>query len=426
MTHVKPRYTLALILLISLAVSCKGTNFLTDEEGTYFISAQADFTNSSTTQSYALPEKTPTTNSLESQTLQSLQDLTFKQPSIKLQLRNYNPASYGPRTRAVAQVRWYNTDIPLTGEIKIRIVDAQTGETLAADKTNTLNLLKTTGTSVLNTSYSPYLHDPNTRLCAFLEADLKAGEPENLGYVSLQFKNKTCEEQEIHTLSNTLQATKTKTITNLIIESEVQENAGKTRALIRFRALQDTNLTSIKLCLNTQNRTSCQRSKTINANLEQSAVIEFVTSYKDGISKQTMCSSLKIEGETVSACKSDISELLSDFKYQDGLRTNVSIYQENNKVKARVDFAIPTSITLESYSSDYQDYESQFLLQALNANTQAIKTSSQPVARTTGESSYTLTLNPLPTGASSYCYHLSVPYTLLSEGVNLLEMTGCS
>lgn len=105
-------------------------------------------------------------------------------PALDLELRNYQSASTGARSRGVVTVTWPSADVPLSGSVRLALETAD-GKLLASH-----GVAAVTGAATFTT---PYVHQPSKRMCVTIDAELNASTPSG-DEVSLNLEQRVCEE----------------------------------------------------------------------------------------------------------------------------------------------------------------------------------------------------------------------------------------
>lgn len=383
-------------------VSQEYKNARSDDGGAYIVSASGRYT---------LADVGVQGLSFSPQALQA--------PVLTTEIRNYSASTTGPRSRAVAQVRWGSSEVALTGTLNVWLEDAETGRVLAAEGAVPVNITVPEGrASTLTSFYSSYLHQPSGRMCVGVEADVRA---EGLGgdALELRFKGRACEAAAQEHPRDTVLASRTVEEGGLKTTVELRhlEGAGH-RALVRYEGAGEARG---RLCLHEQGRATCRRSTSSDFTLGAGGVAEVVTSYHGDLGNLELCAS----APSVNACASGERELLKRHLYLDGINTNTSLVETTAGVVARVRFSVPKGVTLMDYAYLHfihgHDYEAFFSLSdgAGSSTGAAVPTFAGPAERT-------LETPPLPLGLERYCFDLGVPYQREGEYPELIELEGCA
>lgn len=361
---------------------------LHDDGGRYTVSARKDFTLGSSGME------------LRAQALGT--------PALGLELRNYNAASTGARSRGVLSVAWPSSDVPLRGTVRLGL------ETVDGTLVASYGVAQVTDGSTLST---PYVYQPSERLCVTLDAELRADTP--LGdAVKLSLQQRVCEETAPFSQQDILLASQMAERSALQATTELRylEGLGY-RALVRYRTPDDASVSG-KLCLHEEGKATCKRSATAGASFDDGGVAEFVTGYYAAPPGLPLCASVPGAG----ACASGSVELLKQHSYDGGVNTNVVLLETPEGVIAKATFSVPEGVSLHAYAYlDFVhggDYESFFSLY----NGAGV---SKSVPGVTGPATQTVELGPLPPGAETPCYSLGVPYSREGEYPELIEMRGC-
>ncbi len=339
------------LVLVGLLVACSETPKVSesgseDDGGRYTVSAQKDVTLSAT-------------GSIAAQAL-GVQALPT--PVLRLELRNYNAASTGARSRGVVSVAWPD-GVPLNGTVRLGL------ETVEGELVASYGVAQVTGGGTLNT---PYVYQPSERLCVTLDAVLQADSPSG-DAVKLSLQQRVCEEVAQSIQQDALLASRTVDKIDVRTTAELRYSEGVGyRALVRYEAPGSASVSG-KLCLHDEGKASCKRSATTGASF-------------DG-----------------------------------GVNTNVVVLETPEGVVGRATFSVPEGVSLRSYAYlDFVhggDYESFFSLY----NGAGV---SKGVPSLTGPATQTVELGPLLPGAQ-VCYSLGVPYSRVGEYPELIAMRGC-
>lgn len=381
-------------VLVGLLVACSDAPKVSgsgseDDGGRYTVSAQKDLTLSAAAGVAA----------------QALGAQALSTPALRLELRNYNAASTGARSRGVVTVAW-PSNVPLRGMVRVGL------ETLDGTPVASYGVAQVTGGGTLNT---PYVHQPDARLCVTLEADLHANAPSG-DAVKLSLQQHVCEEAAQPIRQDVLLASRTVDKVDVRTTAELRYSEGVGyRALVRYEA---PGSASGSLCLHEEGKATCKWSASTPASFDGGGVAEFVTSYYAAPAGLSLCASVP----GVGACASGSVELLKAHSYKGGVNTNVVLLETPEGVVGRATLSVSEGVSLHSYAYlDFVhggDYESFFSLY----NGAGV---SKGVPGVTGPATQTVELGLLPPGAQ-VCYSLGVPYSREGEYPELIEMAGCA
>lgn len=383
------------LVLLGLLVACSETPQVSesgseDDGGRYTVSAQKDVTLSAT----------------EGVAAQALGAQALSTPALRLELRNYQTASTGARSRGVVSVAWPD-GVPLNGTVRVGL------ETVEGELVASYGVAQVTGGGTLNT---PYVYQPSERLCVTLDAVLQADSPSG-DAVRLSLQQRVCEEAAQSIRQDVLLASRTVDKAGVRTTAELRHLEGVGyRALIRYEAPGSASALG-KLCLHDEGKASCKRSSSTAATFVGGGVAEFVTGYYAAPPDLPLCASVPVVG----ACATGGVELLKAHSYNGGVTTNVVLLETPDGVVGRATFSVPEGVSLRSYAYlDFVhggDYESFFSLY----NGAGV---SKGVPSLTGPATQTVELGPLPPGAQ-LCYSLGVPYSRVGEYPELIVMRGC-
>lgn len=210
-----------LLLLLGACTRVPAPPMLEDDGGIYRVSAR---------ETYAL-----TGTALLAVT--DLEAQSLKAPTITLEIRHYNPLSYGQRARAAVTVRWTDSS-PLTGKVSTRLTDTVNGNLIVGWAGQGVNLSVPTGSSSRSvTFYSSYHHQPQGRLCAWVDADLRAGLPEGNDYLTLVLSQKLCEKEAVAAEQDAVLISKDYTFGDVQVRTELRQHPTRgVRAFMRVEA----------------------------------------------------------------------------------------------------------------------------------------------------------------------------------------------
>lgn len=330
-------------------------------------------------------------------------------PALELELRNYQSASTGARSRGVLTLTWPSADVPLSGTVRLGL-ESSNGKLLASH-----GVVGVGGAATLTT---PYVHQPNERMCAFIDAELRASTPTG-DQVKLSLQQRVCEETAQAIQQDTLLASRAVEQAGVRTTAELRylEGVGY-RALVRYEAPGSASV-SDKLCLHEEGKTTCKRSSSVAASFTGGGVAELATSYYSAPADVALCAGVP----GVGACRSGGVELLKHHSYDGGVNTNVVLLETPQGVVAKATFSVPEGVDLHAYAYlDYVhggDYESFFTLNGSMAVWKGIPGASGPAKQT-------VELGPVPPGAENTCYSLGIPYSHAGEYPELIKMSGCA
>ncbi|MDQ3457995.1 MAG: hypothetical protein M3498_01620 [Deinococcota bacterium] len=337
-----------------------------------------------------------------------LEAANLRNPLLTIQIRNYNPVGAGPRSRAVPQIRWYSDTTPITGTMNSWIEPADGWQTVATNGQKQVSFTALPGRSSRTLSWpSPYVYQPDARMCAWISAQLEARAP-NGDQVWGVLETRICEAAAQRTPQDTILATRKVTDskgTTRTVQLRHMPGRGH-RALVRVEAINPLEL-SERACLHGQGFSSCARSAVMKESFSNWGVAEFVTGYHDALTGD-LCASVGNAG----ACASGERELLKQHTFTDGINTNVVLVENDKGVFARYRFSLPKDTSIERGSLTFRDVGRN---QVLTAN--------PPTGQ--GEAVLTREQGPLPLGADGYCYLLDVE-VIAVKGLDRIEMGGCT
>ncbi len=342
-------------------------------------------------------------------------------PALTLELRNYSALTPSARTRGVLTLTWPDAEVPLGGRVRVEL------ETVEGERLAGFGDAPATGSATFTT---PYVHQPDVRLCVAVTAELRANAAGGDG-LELSLRRRVCERSAQANQQDVLLASRTvdRLASQITTELRYHEGAGY-RALVRY-SVPDSSSVSEKLCLHEEGKATCKRSATASATFSGGGVAEFVTSYLDAPADLPLCATVPGVGAhaatgaglvTLAACRSGGVELLKHHSYNDGINTNVVLLETPAGVIARATFSVPEGVSLYSWSEvEYVhggEHESYLTLSGSSSLGRGVPGMVGPTKETTE-------LGPLPGTAVSPCYSLGVSYSRPGEYPELIEMSGC-
>lgn len=286
-----------------------------DEVGPYTVSAQASYT----------PGAAGVVPVLSAQALGA--------PTLTLELRNYSSAGTGARSRGVVTLAWPNADATLSGTVRLGLERAD-GTLLASFGT-----VDAKGSATFTT---PYVHQPDERMCVTVEAGLRASKP--LGdQMELALQQRVCEETAPTSQQDILVASWTVEQVGVRTTAELRYLAGVGhRTLVRYEA-PETATVSGKLCLHEEGKATCNRSSSVTASFAGGGVAEFVTGYY-APADPPLCAGVL----GVGACASGSVELLKHHSFDGGVNTNVVLLGTPEGVVGRATVSVPEGVSLHA------------------------------------------------------------------------------
>jgi hypothetical protein len=373
---------------------------MADEDGAYTVSAEAHF------------ELVMTPRAIEFQAVQpgGFEVASLRNPLLSVQIRNYNPAGAGPRSRAVAQIRWYSDTVPIEGTMNTWLERADDRAVIAAKGEEPVSFTALEGRPSRLLSWpSPYVYQPDARMCAWIDADLEA-ESASGDYVSGVLRQRVCEATPQAQAQDTILASRTATEGGVTRTVELRHMPGRGhRALVRVQAHGALELDE-RLCLHVQGFATCRRSATTREQFTAAGVAEFVTGYRDGLTGD-ICATQRA-APPVGACSSGEVELLKQHTYRDGINTNVVLVETDDGVFARYRFSIPEGAAIFGGQAVLRDLSDDNRLEL-------------QIPGAEGEVVVNLEQGPLPLGLAGYCYALDADFQGPTRS-GTIEMGGCT
>lgn len=104
-------------------------------------------------------------------------------PALIVELRNYSALTPSARSRGVLTLSWPDAEVPLGGRVRLGL------ETVGGDRLADFGDAPAAGSASFTT---PYVHQPNVRLCVAVTAELSASAAEGDG-LELSLRRRVCE-----------------------------------------------------------------------------------------------------------------------------------------------------------------------------------------------------------------------------------------